>query len=162
MWAVDTRDGDLSAVIAAVEALRERVDVVVFSVHWGPNYADTWPLEWMEEYAAALVAAGVDVIHGHSSHHVLPVGRIAGKTVLYGPGDFVDDYAVTPDYRTDLGYLAKLRIDAAGGQSLEVVPTRIGHDGGHHVAPITAEDPDYERVCEAAGLVGERKVGHRR
>ena len=44
-------------------------DVVVVSIHWGGN----WGYEISKaqcEFARTLIDLGVDIVHGHSSHHV--------------------------------------------------------------------------------------------
>jgi poly-gamma-glutamate synthesis protein (capsule biosynthesis protein) len=33
---------------------------------------------------------GVDVVHGHSSHHPRPIEVYRGKLILYGCGDTID------------------------------------------------------------------------
>lgn len=146
MWYLNPRPGGVptgvDAAIEAVRALRPQVDVLVFSLHWGPNYSDEPPPRWMRAFAKRLVAAGVDVIHGHSSHHILPVETIDGKTVLYGLGDFVDDYVVRERYRSDLGLLAKIHVSRTGEQRLELLPTRIGHEGVSYVELLAPGDPD--------------------
>jgi poly-gamma-glutamate synthesis protein (capsule biosynthesis protein) len=150
MWHVDMSGGDWEAALEAVRALRSEVHWIVFSLHWGPNYVEDAPLSWMRDFAVELIEAGVDVVHGHSSHHVLPVEEIAGRTVLYGPGDFVDDYAPREGYRNDLSFVAKIQLDPDGAQHLEIIPTRIGHDDGHYVRPLDASDPDYDEVLDSA------------
>lgn len=46
--------------------------------------------------------------------------------MLYDLGDFIDDYAVDPDVRNDLGLLELLTFDAAGVPcSIEAVPLRL-------------------------------------
>jgi hypothetical protein len=41
----------------------------IFSVHWGPNYK--WrPGSDIVSLAHFLVECGVDIVHGHSAHHV--------------------------------------------------------------------------------------------
>jgi len=37
-------------------------------------------------------AAGVDVVHGHSSHHAKGFEVYAGKLIIYGAGDLISDY----------------------------------------------------------------------
>lgn len=37
-------------------------------------------------------AAGVDVVHGHSSHHAKGAEVYRGKLILYGAGDLISDY----------------------------------------------------------------------
>lgn len=41
---------------------------------------------------SSCVAAGVDVVCGHSSHHVKGAEVHAGKLAIYGCGDLVSDY----------------------------------------------------------------------
>lgn len=74
--------------------------------------------------------AGVDVIHGHSSHHVKAIEVYRGRPILYGCGDFLTDYEGIPghdSYRDDLGLMYFLRLDPASGTlaRLRMIPTRL-------------------------------------
>ena len=65
-------------------------------------------------FAHDLVDGGVDIVHGHSSHHARPIEVYRGRLILYGCGDFVDDYEGIgghEKYRDDLRvlYLATVR-----------------------------------------------------
>ncbi|KAJ5496925.1 Capsule synthesis protein CapA [Penicillium fimorum] len=102
----------------------------VFSVHWGPNYS--WePDGRITSLAHFLIdECGVDIVHGHSSHHVQGVEVYHGKLVIYGCGDFVDDYALNDEYRNDLGALWRVVVKEKGGggvglERLEIFPTRV-------------------------------------
>ena len=107
----------------------------IFSVHWGPNYS--WqPAQEIRDLAHFLIdSCGVDIIHGHSSHHVQGVEKYKGKLIMYGSGDFVDDYAVVPEYRNDLSGVWRVTVEEAatdgaaeGGlklKKLEIFPTKI-------------------------------------
>jgi len=105
----------------------------VFSVHWGPNYS--WqPADEIRDLAHFLVdECGIDIVHGHSSHHVQGVEVYAGKLIIYGCGDFVDDYAVVPGYRNDLSAVWRVSVenDVTRAQGrlvvkrLEIFPTII-------------------------------------
>ena len=45
------------------------------------------------EFAHRLIDFGAaDVVHGHSSHHPMAIEVHAGKLILYGCGDFINDY----------------------------------------------------------------------
>ena len=115
--------GELSAATAAEVAGRVRQatragDVVVASIHWGSN----WGYEVAGEqvrFAHGLIDGGVDVVHGHSSHHPRPVEVYRGRLILYGCGDFINDYEGTGGhavYRDDLrlGYFAS--VEAGSGE----------------------------------------------
>lgn len=66
-------------------------DVMVASIHWGDN----WGYHLSDEeqrFARRLIDKGVHVVHGHSSHHVRTVEIRDGHLILYGCGDFLNDY----------------------------------------------------------------------
>ncbi|HVP30967.1 MAG TPA: CapA family protein [Myxococcota bacterium] len=111
------------------EARREG-DCVVASIHWGDN----WGFAVSDEerrFARALVErGGVDVVHGHSSHHVKGIEVHRGRPILYGCGDLLDDYEGISGYeefRGDLGLVYLVTLDAALREllALEMVPTRV-------------------------------------
>ncbi|MGY1455121.1 CapA family protein [Streptomyces sp. SS8] len=117
---VDVVDEPSPAAAAAVAGRIRRVrrpgDVVVVSVHWGPN----WGYEVSAEetgFAHALVDGGADIVHGHSSHHPRPAEVYRGRLVLYGCGDLVNDYeGITgyERYRDDLRLLYLVRLEPDG------------------------------------------------
>ncbi|PSN63713.1 hypothetical protein BS50DRAFT_87194 [Corynespora cassiicola Philippines] len=86
-------------------------DLKIFSVHWGPNYS--WaPSDDIRSLAHFLVdECAVDIVHGHSSHHVQGVEVYKGKLIIYGCGDFVDDYALHAEYRNDLSAVWRVGTD---------------------------------------------------
>ncbi|QPP05663.1 CapA family protein [Streptomyces bathyalis] len=102
-------------------------DVVVASVHWGSNWGYGVPRN-QRAFAHALIdGGGVDVVHGHSSHHPRPIEVYRGKLVLYGCGDFIDDYEGVEgheEYRDDLRllYLASIDSETGGLTALRMAP----------------------------------------
>ena len=101
-----------------VGAVKRPGDVVVVSIHWGAN----WGYEISEDevlFAHALIDGGVDVVHGHSAHHPRPIEVYEGKLILYGCGDFIDDYegiAGFEEYRDDLRLLFLVSLDPRTGK----------------------------------------------
>ena len=104
-------------------------DLVLLSIHWGGNWGYAIPAE-QREFAHALVDEGVvDVIHGHSSHHCKGIEVRNGRLILYGCGDFINDYeGITghEQYRGDLVLAYFVTFDRASGKllSVEMVPFR--------------------------------------
>jgi poly-gamma-glutamate synthesis protein (capsule biosynthesis protein) len=116
----------LAAVIAAY---RRRRDLVVVSVHWGGNWGYEVPRE-QREFARALIESGcVDVVHGHSSHHAKGIEIYRRRLILYGCGDFLNDYeGITGHerYRGDLALMYFATLDSAGQLlELRMVPLAI-------------------------------------
>jgi poly-gamma-glutamate capsule biosynthesis protein CapA/YwtB (metallophosphatase superfamily) len=67
-------------------------DIVVASIHWGGNWGYRIPSAHIAFAHALIDKSQVDVIHGHSSHHPIGLEVYKGKLVIYGCGDFINDY----------------------------------------------------------------------
>lgn len=82
----------LQTVARQVREAKLAGDLVVASIHWGANWGFRIPAQ-QRNFAHRLIdAAAVDVVHGHSSHHVKGIEVYRGKPILYGCGDFLNDY----------------------------------------------------------------------
>ncbi|WP_028982448.1 CapA family protein [Sporocytophaga myxococcoides] len=87
-----------------VVKLRSEVDVLIISIHWGPNM-EIEPNKRQIEFAHRLIDLGVDIIHGHSAHIFQGIEIYKGKIILYDTGDFIDDYVVNELLRNDRSFL---------------------------------------------------------
>jgi poly-gamma-glutamate capsule biosynthesis protein CapA/YwtB (metallophosphatase superfamily) len=116
-------------VAAQVLAHKRDRDVAIVSVHWGSNWG--YAIDSSEiAFAHRLIDAGVDIVHGHSSHHPRPIEIYRGKPILYGCGDVIDDYEGIgghEPFRADLRLLYSASTDPASGQliSLQMIPLRV-------------------------------------
>ena len=114
------------ALITRTQAARQEGDVIVVSIHWGSNWGYRVHSDQVR-FARRLIDGGVDVIHGHSSHHPRPIEVYRGKLILYGCGDCIDDYeGITgyEEYRDDLRllYFASIAPGTAELAALVMVP----------------------------------------
>lgn len=70
--------------------------LVILSIHWGPNWAYRYSgdnQKWRQAFAHACIdQCSVDVIYGHSSHHIRGMEAYNGKLIIYGAGDLINDY----------------------------------------------------------------------
>jgi poly-gamma-glutamate capsule biosynthesis protein CapA/YwtB (metallophosphatase superfamily) len=114
-----------SWLVAELERVRSECDLVVAFPHWGPNMNPD-PARWQRRAAARMLAAGASVVAGHSAHVFHGVGWANGGPLLFDLGDALDDYAIDPTLRNDLGVLALWRPgdDAA---ALELVGLRLDY-----------------------------------
>jgi len=122
-----TADG----IAASVSTVRRTGDIVVVSIHWGANWG--YEISRSErEFAHRLIDAGAaDVVHGHSSHHPRAIEIHGDRPILYGCGDFLNDYegiSGHEPFRSELALMVFPAFDAATGklQRLALTPTRIG------------------------------------
>ncbi|MFF4906458.1 CapA family protein [Streptomyces sp. NPDC001260] len=117
----DLWHGDVPAWLTdAIRALARSTDIVLVSVHWGPNMTAR-PVAHVRRAAPVLVDAGADLVVGHSAH----VFHGFTRNVLYDLGDFIDDYAVHPALRNDLGLLWLVTLDEHGPLRTEAVPIAL-------------------------------------
>jgi poly-gamma-glutamate capsule biosynthesis protein CapA/YwtB (metallophosphatase superfamily) len=116
----------LAAIEDGLTIARRQADMVIFSMHWGPNMRAR-PTSAFRDFARRVIAAGADVFWGHSAHVVQGIEVWHGKPILYDTGDFVDDYAVDPELRNDLSGLFLLRVRPPATAWIEVIPVAISH-----------------------------------
>lgn len=118
-------DADGDAICERVRRMKQPGDIAVVSVHWGSNWGYAVPRAQVR-LAHRLIRSGVDVVHGHSSHHPRGVEVYRGRLVLYGCGDLVNDYEGIGGherFRDDLRLVYLARLDPAGGlEELRIVP----------------------------------------
>ncbi|HEV7932436.1 MAG TPA: CapA family protein [Actinomadura sp.] len=134
----DLSDASAAEVAGPALAMERPGDVVVASVHWGSN----WGYEVSPDqirFAHRLIDLGVDVVHGHSSHHPRPIEVYEGKLILYGCGDFIDDYeGITghEGYRDDLRllYFASVEPDTGRLADLRIAPMQARKMRLHHAS----------------------------
>jgi poly-gamma-glutamate synthesis protein (capsule biosynthesis protein) len=145
-------------IAALVRGHRRPGDRVVFSVHWGGNWGYAVSRA-QRAFAHALIdEAGVDIVHGHSSHHPKAIEVYRDRLILYGCGDFLNDYegiAGHEAYRGELGLMYFPTLDLATGRlrELALVPTRIRR---FRVSYAGSEDRAWllsmlQRECRAFG-----------
>ncbi|KAK9805250.1 hypothetical protein WJX72_008701 [[Myrmecia] bisecta] len=144
--------GGVGKLAEQVQRVKLPGDVVVLSIHWGGNWGFEVPAEQAAFAHHVIDEAGVDVVHGHSSHHPKGLEVYKGKLILYGCGDFISDYEginsetyQEAGFRDDisLGYYAEIDCSTGKLTRLQMVPARICHLS--LAKPRTA---DIEWACE--------------
>ena len=113
-----------------VSEVKEGGHIVVASIHWGNNWGYAIPRDQTNFAHQLIDDAGVDVIHGHSSHHVKGIEVYKEKLILYGSGDFLNDYEGISGYeafRNDLGLMYFAGVDPSTGKliQLQMTPTHV-------------------------------------
>jgi poly-gamma-glutamate synthesis protein (capsule biosynthesis protein) len=128
-------------------AIRDRVkfakadnDIALFSVHWGSNWSYDVPEEHQSFAHSLIDLAGIDIVHGHSSHHFKGIEVYKDRPILYGCGDFLNDYEGISGYeayRGDLGFMYFVHWDADNKRlvGLTLIPTQIRHFRVNRASP---------------------------
>ena len=71
-----------------VEKIKNKVDVVIVSMHWGTEYTHT-PTSEQKRIANYLSSLGVDIIIGHHPHVIEPIEYINDTLVIYSLGNLI-------------------------------------------------------------------------
>ncbi|VBA47620.1 putative polyglutamine synthesis accessory protein [Mycobacterium pseudokansasii] len=134
---------DVAAQVLAGKGDGKGDGVTVVSVHWGSNWGyAVAPGEIA--FAHRLIDAGIDIVHGHSSHHPRPIEIYRGKPIMYGCGDVIDDYEGIgghESFRGDLRLLYLTSTDPATGNlfSLKMIPLRVKQMRLHRASSTDTE-----------------------
>ena len=117
----DLSQKQVDRIAAAVSAVKRSGDIVIFSIHWGANWGYPIPGEHRAFAHRLIDRAGVDVVHGHSSHHPKGIEVYKNRLILYGCGDFINDYEGIEgheEFRTHLALMYFPTFDVQSGQLL--------------------------------------------
>jgi poly-gamma-glutamate synthesis protein (capsule biosynthesis protein) len=152
----DLRRGLPAWVPAAIEGAARNADLVLVTPHWGPNMVSE-PVPRVRAAGPELLHDGADLVAGHSAHvfHGVEPG------ILWDLGDFVDDYAMHPELRNDLGLLWLVRIGDEGPEEVEGVPLALDYC---HTRLAVGEDAAWVRgrfrdACSALGTATTERDG---
>jgi len=139
----DFSERALTGIAQRVSAVRRDGDMTIASIHWGGNWGYAIG-EAQRRFAHRLIdVAGFDLVHGHSSHHPRPLEVYRGRLILYGCGDFLNDYegiAGYEEFRGELSLMYLPRLCAATGRliDLRMVPFRIARFRLHRASDADA------------------------
>jgi poly-gamma-glutamate synthesis protein (capsule biosynthesis protein) len=125
----DLSEKTAEAVEERVREVKQTGDVTIASVHWGSNWGYQVPAAQVR-FAHRLIDSGVDIVHGHSSHHPRPIEVYRKRVIFYGCGDFLNDYegiSGFEHYRADLVLMYFATLDPASGDliQLRMAPMQI-------------------------------------
>jgi poly-gamma-glutamate synthesis protein (capsule biosynthesis protein) len=125
----DFSDRTVREIEERVRAVKRPGDIVVASIHWGGNWGHDLPRAHTLFARRLIDEAAVDVIHGHSSHHPQGIEVYRDRPILYGCGDFLNDYEGISGheaYRSDLALMYFVSLAPSTGKlvRLEMTPTQ--------------------------------------
>lgn len=123
-------DENFKEIKQQLEKTKEQGDIIIFSIHWGGNWG--YMIDpWRQEFAHKLIdEAGVDVVYGHSSHHPKGIEVYKSKLIIYGAGDFLNDYegiSGYEEYRSELSlmYFPEFEVSTGNLKRLKMIPMEI-------------------------------------
>lgn len=119
-------EGDMEKILGDIRRLRDSVDLLVASVHWGLEFLD-YPSARTAGWGRAMVDAGADAVIGHHPHVLQGVEVYRDKIIAYSLGNFLFDMLWSEEYRETM--MLELWWTPGEGVEWDMVPARIGNDG---------------------------------
>jgi len=119
---------DLLKTKQALASMRDHVDFIIVSIHWG-NEGNTVPTDRQRVLAQAFADSGADIVVGHHPHVLQPVewvwgeGRGRPTLVAYSLGNALFDQGAPPAARH--GALLLLELNPLGVKDVCAVPFQI-------------------------------------
>lgn len=148
--------GELSRSIETMRAAG--VDLIVLSLHWGPNFRVHPPARF-RGFARAMIDRGVDIVHGHSAHITQAVETYRDRLILYDTGDFISDYWRFPGHQNLWSFFFRVAVEGKRPVGLEMVPVTL-NAGAVSVATGSVAESNIARMqglCRRTGAVFERE-----
>lgn len=125
-----------------ISRVRDRVDHVILSFHWGiENVRPLHPAA--PEFARRMIDAGADVILGHGPHLPRGIEAYRGKVIVYSMGNFI--FGHNHDYWDD-NIIVRLTLEPERIARVEVLP--VAGRGAALAQPYALDGPDAERVLQ--------------
>lgn len=130
VYLVKNLEEEIHSIERLIKKIKRKDDLVVLSIHWGGNWGYSIPSSHIKFAQKIIDTSQVDIIYGHSSHHPIALEIYHKKLILYGCGDFMNDYEGISGmefYRSDLRLMYFLEIDSKTKEliKLEIVPLKI-------------------------------------
>ena len=121
---IDMKDDRAKKLFEIVHQTKKEVDLLIVSTHWGPNWGYR-PHPSHIPFGHALIDHGADIVFGHSCHVFQGIEIYHGRPILYGTGDFIDDYAVDEIERNDESFIFFVETQEGQIKKLNLYPTVI-------------------------------------
>ncbi|MFH1941161.1 MAG: CapA family protein [bacterium] len=109
---------------AHIRSLKDSVDLVVVSFHWGGDL-HVHPRPYQREYAHIAVDCGADLVVGHHPHVLQGLEMYQGRLIAYSLGNFVFG---SYNRNAKESAMLKVRFDSLGFLMAEVIPINVYND----------------------------------
>ncbi len=153
---INTKDMRAEALFDRVRRARAESDIVIASAHWGPNWGYR-PVTDHIPFGKALVDAGASVVFGHSCHVFQGIEVYKGAPIIYGAGDFIDDYAIDEIERNDESFMFTAEFERGRFSGMTLQPTVIEDFQARLARTPRAEliSAKMQTLCSAFGTITE-------
>lgn len=140
-----------------INKIKQPNDVILVSIHWGSNWGYDINPEHRAFAHSLIDLAGVDIIHGHSSHHAKGIENYHQKLILYGCGDLINDYEGITSFESFHGDLRLLYFVTLESETGNLVSLKMATMKSKKFSLVTTpnSDPDLLRIRDILNREGK-------
>ena len=137
-----------------IRKLRDQVDIVIVSYHWGVSNS-TDVVSYQSEIGKAVIEAGADLVFGHGPHKYQKIELYQGKPIIHSLAQFVfDDHVNNRNRRFPEGLLLRVAISDKKIQGISMVPSWREDDNN-----VRLYDPNTGKGRELYGYLQSVNTG---
>ena len=123
------------AMVKDIQSLRQKVDVLVVSMHWGVHFVPSVIAMYQYEVAHAAIDAGADIIIGTHAHILKGIEVYKGKAIFFSLCNFCMDLPIAGPVADSM---------AAAMHRPVITNVEIDHQNYCHIGHYAWEvDPEY-------------------
>ena len=126
-----------------VAALRERVDFLVASFHWGIS-GSVETADYQVAIAHAAIDSGADLVMGHGPHEIQAVETYGGRPIFYSLGNFFFGEEPLYDF---VGMAAFVELEDGNAVEVRCVPVRPNSRSQTRIRAF-ADEPEAGKSLE--------------
>ncbi|ADI01424.1 MAG TPA: CapA family protein [Syntrophothermus lipocalidus] len=130
-----------------IAAVRDKVDILVLSLHWGTEYSDR-PTDEQRRLAREFIDAGADIILGHHPHVIQGVERYGRGIIAYSLGNFIFDQ--NQKLATKQGMMLRFKVSRGGVEEVTVLPVFINES-----QPVVASGEEGKPILERISALSQ-------
>ena len=152
---------DYEVIKQAIADLRDKVDLLAVSLHWGVEESFTVTPEQVD-FARKLLDDGADMILGHHPHQFQGMEIYKGKPIIYSMGNFLFDQN---DPENMESFIVEMQYEGTALKSLTAIPvsivdkSRVELQTGEAAANLLKREGDLcGRLGTAADIAGDTLV----
>jgi poly-gamma-glutamate synthesis protein (capsule biosynthesis protein) len=133
--------GSGEKILEDIKNIRNSVDLVILSLHWGYEYIP-FPSPEQVEIGRKLIDCGADVILGHHAHVIQGYEIYKGRPIIYGFGNFIFDHTYIKS--TQKSIIAKIKVDMNTKDiNIDFIPVICDHKEYY---PTIVGDKDRDKI----------------
>ena len=133
--------GSGNKIVEDIKNIRNSVDLVILSLHWGYEYIP-FPSPEQVEIGRKLIDAGADIILGGHPHVLQSYEIYKGKPIVYSLGNFIFDHTYIKSTRKST--IAKIKIDMNTKDiNIDFIPVICDHKEYY---PTIVGDKDRDKI----------------